>query len=274
MPEYKCPGLGLIYHILNRPVTVLEAKFTIDEKGMGVWVGFNSIECIPGININDVVERISREFDWIQNEFNRFAILLTDGRLEEAKAVARRLEEALGLSGVFTSIVKRMRRGVRVTNLYNEARLVNEEFMRRVYRELAGKYTVLDAGKYALVTNGPPGIYKLPESPVEVDNLLASLGLGVVVRESIDIDVVFSNILRTANSDYARVLLEAYMRLKGLSIEDCCIKPWLIPMIVKSLEAGHLVIIRGNRIYEYPNIIINQDNALEAFIGLIGIGWI
>ena len=271
---YKCPDDDraiMIYNILrNRPITVLAP----------ITDGVKVIECHPGVydGVSSIVHRVNDEYTRYYLDYDALVRSLREGRLNDARAIGDVLGGVFG--GAFTSllstIIGKVRRGGRLgvedlEGLYN---IIHEVIIRRIYAELSRQYTILDAGKYAIVTNGPPGVYKLPESPVEVDGLLASLGLGVLVKESIDIDVVFSNILRTANSDYARVLLDAYLRLRPVNIQLDGLKPWLIPMIVRSLENGHLTIIRGNRLYEYPSIIVNQDNVLDAFNDILEIGWV
>ena len=276
----ECPSGGriiVVYNILrDRPISIVRPSFRPDSPS---YIGVEVIECNSGIfdDVDGIARRVYDEFRPILIDLNRLSILIIDGKFEEARGIALKVEEALGpgFSGLFTGLVKRARRGlVRQGELRNIAWLVNVELLNRVYRELSRKYTVLDAGKYALVTNGPPGVFKLPESPVEVDNLLAGLGLGVVVREVIDIDVAFSNVLRVVNNDYARVLLDAYLRLRPVNIQLDGIKPWLVPMIVRSIENGHLTIIRGSRIYEYPSISISQDDVLDVFDNITSLDWI
>ena len=271
---YKCPDderALMIYNILrDRPITAL----------VPITDGVRVIECHPGVNdgVSSIVHRINDEYSRYFLDYDALIMSLKEGRLNEARAIGEGLGRVFGsaFTSLLSTIIGRVRRGGRLSvedleGLYN---IIHESFIRRIYTELSRQYTILDAGKYALATNGPPGIYRLPESPIEVDNLLAGLGLGVVVKESIDIDVVFTNILRTANSEYAKVLLEAYLRLRPVGIRADGIKPWLIPMIARSLEAGHLAIIRGNRLYEYPSIIVNQDNVLDAFNDILELGWI
>lgn len=267
----------MIYSILKpRPVTVIVPG--IEHEADGAWIGLKTIECIPGIteSVHDIVRAIISEYNSLIIDFNRIIMRINEGRLEEARSIARRLEEALpGFDSLFTSLAGRVRRGAsadREVGLI--VSLIYNGFIRRLYNELARQYTVLDAGKYAIITNGPPGVFKLPGSPVDIDNLLASLSLGVIVKESIDIDVAFVNILRAVDNTYARVLLDAYNRLRPVSIQLNGLKPWIIPMIVRSIGEGHLVIIRGNRLYEYPSIRISRDNALNAFNNIISLGWI
>ena len=267
----------MIYNILrNRPVTVLEPRFEIGRTGP--WFGVLSGECIPGIgsDVDGIIGSIDESFRQVIIDIHALVLDVNDSRLNDAKATARRLDEALGFSGLFTGIVGRVKRGVRVSNddWVNAIRLVHEDYVRRIYNEVGRKYTILDAGKYAIVTNGPPGIYKLPDRPEDVDGLLASLGLGVIVRDAIDIDVVFTNVLRSVVDDYAKVLLEAYMRLRPTGVWAGGLKPWLAPMVARSLEAGHLAIIRGNRVFEYPSIIVNRDNVIDVFDSIIRLGWV
>ena len=260
----------MIYNILrNRPITVL---VKLDETT-------RVLDCRPGL-FDDVSRIIESVYDYYEGyilEFDALVRSLREGRLNDARAIGDALGGVFGVAftSLLSTIIGKVRRGgaFSISDFEGLLRVIREEEDRRIYSELSRKYTVLGAVKYAIVTNGPAGFYRLPESPVEVDNLLAGLGLGVIVKESIDVDVAFANILK-ANNEYARVLLDAYIRLRGLLMDTTGIKPWLIPMIVKSLENGHLTIIRGNRIYEYPSISTDPTNVLGIFEDVERLGWI
>ena len=269
----KCPTDAraiMIYNILgNRPITVL------------VKLGGRTrvLDCRPGLfdDVSRIIESVYGYYEGYILEFDSLVRSLREGRLSEARAIGEALGGVFGVAftSLLSTIIGKVRRGgaFSESDLEGLLRIIEEEEDRRIYSELSRKYTVLDAEKYTIVTNGPPGIYRLPESPVEVDNLLASLGLGVVVKESIDVDVAFANILK-ANSEYARVLLDAYLRLRGLLMDPTGIRPWIIPMIVKSLENGHLTIIRGNRLFEYPSISIDPTNVVGIFEDVERLGWV
>ena len=270
----KCPSDNraiMIYNILgNRPITVL---VKLDGKT-------RIFDCRPGLfnDVSSIIESVYSYYERYILEFDALVRSLREGRLSEARSIGEGLGSVFGsaFTSLLSIIIGKIRRGGACSegDLEGLVRIIEEEEDRRVYSELSRKYTVLSTVKYTIITNGPAGFYRLPESPVEVDNLLAGLGLGVIVREAIDVDVAFSNILKAANNDYARILLDAYLRLRPVSIQLDGLKPWIIPMIVKSLEAGHLVIIRGNRIYEYPSISTNPTNIIGIFKDVERLGWV
>ena len=163
-----------------------------------------------------------------------------------------------------------------------------------IIRGLSRKYSVLWFSNYAIVLLKPPmtGLHNMPTDYVSLMKELARLfPSDVVVHEDPndeDAAFVYAMSKVSSNKNYVLILLDAYLRLHGLSLDGLsqgsrviAIKfPFFVPWILKGLRNGYLTYIDviGNTTYliEFPKNRQNNtgdfkalyENALKLRIGL------
>ena len=201
--------------------------------------------------------------------------------VEKLRSIGTPQQYVLAITSLFEKLITRAKHGHNRDIIDIEKQILGtiinalDEYM---HHRLAERYMVLSIGLVRFTLLNPPttGLYVLPGDFLGMLRELARLfPSDVVVREDVagDIHASFYYVFKKlkGNKTYVAELLTHYMNQFGTSLNnlgesmrrDIAAKPYLAPILVKTAEAGHLVLMGLYNdqvvIAEFPRIKDKED---------------